>query len=110
MKYFACEPESMMKISQLNSDFVNNKKVIEMLMDTAECDKLYPPAKQNFMEFYLPLADGIDTSTVTAEDRDINALWDAQVREYVQGTKDEEKAMEDFKNAVHEKYAYLTVE
>ena len=110
MKYFACEPESMMKISHLNSDFVNNKKVIEMLMDTAECDKLYPPAKQNFMEFYLPLADGIDTSTVTAEDKDINALWDAQVREYVQGTKDEEKAMEDFKNAVHEKYAYLTVE
>ena len=99
-----------MKISELNSDFVNNKKAVTKLKNTAECDKLYPPAKQNFMEFYLPLAEGIDTSTVTAEDKEINVLWDAQVKEYVQGTKDEEKAMEDFKMAVHEKYEHLTVE
>lgn len=110
MKYFTCGQESMMKISELNSDFVNNKKAVTKLKNTAECDKLYPPAKQNFMEFYLPLAEGIDTSTVTAEDKEINVLWDAQVKEYVQGTKDEEKAMEDFKMAVHEKYEHLTVE
>ncbi len=110
MKYFTCEQESMMKISRMNSDFVNNKKVVKKLTNTAECDKLYPLAEQNFMEFYLPLAEGIDTSTVTAEDKDINDMWDAQVKEYVQGTKDEEKAMEDFKMAVHEKYEYLTVE
>ena len=71
---------------------------------------MFPDAKQNFVEFYLPLADGIDASTVTAEDQDINAMWDAQVKEYVQGNKDEEKAMEDFKTAVHEKFDYLTVE
>jgi len=110
IKYFTCNPESMMKINALNSDFINNKKAVKKIKNTAKCDKMYPDAKQNFVEFYSPLADGIDASTVTAEDQDINSMWNAQVKEYVQGNKDEEKAIEDFKATVHEKYNYLTVE
>lgn len=110
IKYFTCETESMIKINELNSDFINNKEAVEKIKNTAKCDKMFPDAKQNFMEFYLPLADGIDASTVTAEDQDINSAWDAQVKEYVQGKKDEETAINDFKATVHDKYNYLTVE
>lgn len=110
IKYFTCEKDSMVKINELNSDFVNNKQAVEEVKSTATCDKLYPDAKQNFMEFYLPLADGIDASTVTAEDQTINDLWDTQVKEYISGNKDEETMIEDFKASVHDTYNYLTVE
>lgn len=110
IKYFTCDKDSMVKINALNSDFVNNTEAIEEIKSTAKCDRLFPDAKQNFMEFFLPLADGIDASTVTAEDQTINSLWDTQVKEYVQGNKDEETMMEDFKASVHDTYNYLTVE
>lgn len=110
IKYFTCETESMIKINALNSDFVNNKEAIEQVKDTATCDKMFPEANQNFIEFYLPNADGMDVSTVTAEDQDINSMWDAQVKEYVEGNKDEERAINEFKATVHEKYKYLTAE
>lgn len=110
IKYFTCDTESMLKINALNSDFVNNKEAVKQVKNTAKCDKMFPDAKQNFMEFYLSNADGIDTSTVTAEDQDINSMWDAQVKEYVQGNKDEETAINEFKATVHDKYRYLTVE
>lgn len=110
MKYFTCDTESMIKINELNGDYLNNKKVIKKIKNTATCDKLYPDAKQNIMQFYLPLAEGIDASTVTAEDQSINEEWDRQVKEYVQGKKDEEEAIKDFKAAVHNRYAYLTIE
>lgn len=111
IKYFTCNKDSMIKINKLNSDFVNNKEAVEEISKkNPACDKLYPDAKQNFMKFYLPLADGIDASTVTAEDQDINSMWDTQVKEYIQGNKDEDTAIADFKAAVHDSYSYITVE
>lgn len=111
IKYFTCEKDSMIKINTLNSDFVNNKKAIEEIMKgDVTCEFLYPDANQNILEFYLPLADGIDASTVTAEDQDINAMWDTQVKEYIQGNKSEDEMMDDFKASVHDKYNYLSVE
>ena len=62
------------------------------------------------MEFYLPLADGIDASSVTAEDQDINSMWDTQVKEYIQGNKDKDTMIADFKASVHDKYNYLSAE
>ncbi|MDD7402785.1 MAG: hypothetical protein SO170_08540 [Butyribacter sp.] len=111
IKYFTCDKDSMVKINALNSDFVNNKKAIEEIMaGEVTCDYLYPDAKQNILEFYLPLADGIDASTATAEDQDINSMWDTQVKEYIQGNKTEDEMMDAFKASVHDKYNYLSAE
>lgn len=110
IKYFTCNKDAMVKINALNSDFVNNQKAVEEIKSTAKCEKLYPDAKQNFMEFYLPLATDIDASTVTAEDQDINSMWDAQIQAYIAGDKDKDTAIADFKASVHDKYNYLTVE
>lgn len=112
IKYFTCNADSMVKINELNSDFVNNTEAVQKIVDNkaGKCSKLYADAKQNFLDFYLPLADGIDASTVTAEDQDINAMWDTQVKEYIQGNKDEDTMIADFKASVHDKYSYLSVE
>lgn len=111
IKYITCNKDAMVKINKLNSDFVNNTDAIEEIMKSeVACDYLYPDAKQNIMEFYLPLADGIDASTATAEDQDINAMWDTQVKEYIQGKKDKDQMMSDFKAAVHDAFDYLSAE
>ncbi len=113
MKYFTCTADTMVKINALNSDFVNNTEAIKTIMadkKANKCSKLYPDAKQNYMEFYLPLADGIDASSVTAEDQDINSMWDTQVKEYIQGNKDKDTMIADFKASVHDKYNYLSAE
>lgn len=111
IKYFTCEKDSMVKINALNSDFVNNKEAIkEIMKGDVKCDYLYPDAKQNILEFYLPLADGIDASTATAEDQDINAKWDAQVKEYIAGKKSADEMMDAFKASVHDQYNYLSAE
>lgn len=111
IKYITCNKDAMVKINKMNSDFVNNTDAIkEIMKGEVVCDYLYPAAKQNIMEFYLPLADGIDASTATAEDQDINAMWDNQVKEYIQGKKDEDQMMSDFKAAVHDAFDYLSAE
>lgn len=111
MKYFTCTTDSMVKINKLNGDFVNNSEAISKIMKgDVKCDFLYPAAKQNIMEFYLPLANDISAKTATAEDQDINAMWDTQVKEFVQGNKDKDKMIEDFKASVHDKYNFLKVE
>ena len=111
IKYFTCSKKSMIKINQLNSDFVNNKAAIQELMTgIVSCDYLYPEAYQNILEFYLPLADGIDASTVTAEDQSINLMWNTQVKEYVNGNKSANEMMKDFKEEVHDSYNYLSIE
>lgn len=109
IKYFACDKDSMVKINKLNSDFVNNTEAVkEIMKGKSTCEYVY--GDQNFMEFYLPLADGIDASTSTAEDQTINSLWDTQVKEYVNGNVSEEDAIAAFKAAVHDTYDYLSAE
>ena len=75
MKFFTCDTEGMVAINALNSDFVNNTEAIAQIIESgASADGngyLYADAGQNFMEFFLPLADGLDASIVTAEDQQI---------------------------------------
>ncbi len=112
IKYFTCETESMVKINALNGDFVNNTEAIEQIIADggSTCDMLYADANQEIMSFYLPLAENIDASTVTAEDQDINSLWNTAVDTYADGTKDADTMLSDFKAAVHDTFSYLTVE
>ena len=111
IKAFTCDSDFMVSINATNSDFVNNKTAIKTISTNgATCDYLFPDAKQDFMSFFLPLAENISANVATAEDQDINAMWATQVKEYANGNKDEDTAITDFKSAVHDKFSYLKAE
>ena len=91
MKFFTCDEDGMVAINALNSDYVNNtaavSKIIEAGTSADGNGYLYPDAGQNFMEFFLPLADGLDASMVTAEDQQILSLWILRPRLMLQAKK-----------------------
>ena len=114
MKYITCDIDGMVAINALNSDFVNNTEAIAKIIESgASADGngfLFPDAGQNFVEFFLPLADGLDASAVTAEDMQINSLLDAQVQAFANGEKDKDTAVADLKASIHDSFSYLSVE
>lgn len=114
IKYITCDTEGMVAINALNADFVNNTEAISQIIESgASADGngyLYSESGQNFMEFFLPLADNLDASTVTAEDQTILSLLDTQTKACATGEKDLDTALEDLKAAIHDTYSYLSVE
>ena len=115
IKALTCDKDIMVQINALNADFVNNTAALdEIIKAKSEASitgngYLYADAKQNFIEFFKPLADGIDASTVTGEDQTILAALDTQANEVAAGNKDVDTAIADFKAAIHDSYSYLNV-
>ena len=111
MKFFTCDEDGMVAINALNSDYVNNtaavSKIIEAGTSADGNGYLYPDAGQNFMEFFLPLADGLDASMVTAEDQQILSLMDTQTKAYATGEKDLDTALADLTASIHDTFSYL---
>ena len=97
-----------------HSDYVNNtaavSKIIEAGTSADGNGYLYPDAGQNFMEFFLPLADGLDASMVTAEDQQILSLMDTQTKAYATGEKDLDTAIADLTASIHDTFSYLSAE
>ena len=114
MKFFTCDEDGMVAINALNSDYVNNtaavSKIIEAGTSADGNGYLYPDAGQNFMEFFLPLADGLDASMVTAEDQQILSLMDTQTKAYATGEKDLDTALADLTASIHDTFSYLSAE
>ncbi|MDY3920444.1 MAG: hypothetical protein SOZ59_15865 [Candidatus Limivivens sp.] len=114
MKYITCDTDGMVAINAMNADFVNNTEAISKIIESgASADGngyLYADAGQNFMEFFLPLADGLDASSVTAEDQQILSLLDTQTKAYATGEKDLDTAIADLKASIHDTFSYLSVE
>ena len=114
MKYFTCDTDGMVAINALNSDYVNNTEAINKIIESgASADGngfLYKDAGQNFMEFFLPLADGLDASMVKAEDQQILSLLDTQTKAYATGEKDLDTAISDLKASIPDTYSYLKTE
>lgn len=114
MKYITCDTEGMVAINALNSDFVNNTEAVAQIIESgASADGngyLYADAGQNFMEFFLPLADGLDASSVTAEDQQILSLLDTQAQAHATGEKDLDTAIADLISSIHDTFSYLSVE
>ena len=106
--------KGMVAINALNSDYVNNtaavSKIIEAGTSADGNGYLYPDAGQNFMEFFLPLADGLDASMVTAEDQQILSLMDTQTKAYATGEKDLDTALADLTASIHDTFSYLSAE
>ncbi|MCD7708519.1 MAG: hypothetical protein LUI02_01440 [Clostridiales bacterium] len=103
-----CDTDAMVKISEFNTDFVNNKEAIQILSDNGvSCPMIY--GDQDWLAFYKPLADDISGKNATAEDAGILDAWSSQVTAYATGSKDEDTALADFKAAVHDTYSYLNI-
>ena len=114
MKFFTCDEDGMVAINTLNSDYVNNTEAVSKIIDAGTSADgngyLYPDAGQNFMEFFLPLADGLDASMVTAEDQQILSLMDTQTKAYATGEKDLDTAIADLTASIHDTFSYLSAE
>ena len=113
IKATTCDSEFMTDIYKANGDFVNNQTAINDIVTNGvkgtSTFSLY--GDQNIPEFFSTRGQGVDVSLVTAEDMTINeTLFPAAVTSYATGKADKDKAIEDFKNSVHDTYSYLKVE
>jgi hypothetical protein len=110
IKWITCNTDGLVAINGRSKDFVNSTEALALIQKDKKAsasEMLFKGAKQNIIEFYLPLADSIDASTATAEDQTINDLWASQVSEYAAGNVDKDAAIEAFKASVHDTYDYL---
>lgn len=109
MKAGTCDPEIMKNICKVSLDYVNNKEAVASL--SAEgAGKFDFLGGQDFLAYFSPLAEKIQLPAMCGEDFYITNAFDAQVTSYVNGEKDKDKAVEDFKAYVVDLYPYLTAE
>lgn len=102
-----CNKDVMKAICEGSLDYVNNKSAIKEL--SAEGKGTYEfLGGQDFLSYFSPLAEAIKLPAMCGEDFYITNLFDAQVTEYVNGNKDKDTAVADFKRAVVDQYPYLS--
>lgn len=111
VKTITMNKDVMKGIYKEKKDFLNNKSANEEIAKeitagTMEnCPRMYN--NQNFVEYFLPKVASADASTVTAEDANIMAMFQAQNDQYAQGKCDQKTAINKFIDQVHDTYSYL---
>lgn len=116
IKYITCDADFMGKINAMNSDYVNNKTAIDNRIAAGAVaqldgkDILSDKQGESFLSFYKSKVDSINGTLLTDADATINGAWDTQLEAYCQGTKDKDTAIADFKAAVKDKVAFITVD
>lgn len=108
MRYFTINVDSMEKLSIGSMDYVNNKTAIANIIASGKTFDLI--ANQEHYKMFAEIAPLIDVSTMTGYDQDINRVFQEQVTAYSKGEKDKDKAIADFKAAVADLFADITVE
>lgn len=116
IKYITCDADFMGKINAMNSDYVNNKTAIDNRISEGAVaqlngkDILSDKQGESFLSFFKSKVDNINGTLLTDADSIINGAWDTQLEAYCQGKKDKDTAIADFKAAVKDKVAFITVE
>ncbi|WP_099468389.1 ABC transporter substrate-binding protein [Konateibacter massiliensis] len=107
MKAATCDTEIMKNICRGSLDYVNNKEAVAALSQegVGKYDFL---GGQDFLAYFSPLAEKIDLPAMCAEDLYITNAFDDQVSAYVNGQKDKDTAVQDFKAYVVDLYPYLS--
>lgn len=109
MKATTCDTDVMKNICKGSLDYVNNKEAVAALSQegVGKYDFL---GGQDFLAYFSPLAEKVQLPAMCGEDFYITNAFDDQVSEYVNGNKDKETAIKDFKDYVVDLYPYLTSE
>lgn len=109
MKATTCDTEIMKNICKGSLDYVNNKEAVASL--SAEgAGKFDFLGGQDFLAYFSPLAEKIQLPAMSGEDFYITNAFDDQVSSYINGDKDKDTAVADFKSYVVDLYPYLTAE
>lgn len=109
MKAATCDKDVMKSICTKTLDYVNNKTAISELSQEG-AGKFDFLGGQDFLAYFSPLAESIKLPAMCGEDLQITNAFDTQVTAYVNGEKDKDTAVSDFKSAVADLYPYLTAE
>ena len=109
MKAITCDKDFMIKINAKNGDYMNNKEVIQYLMDNNLGNSTRMYGNQNLIDFYSTRAENIDASNVTDVDQKAEGLFSTQVTAYASGQKNKDTAVADFKASLHDMYPFLKV-
>ncbi|HHU01869.1 MAG: hypothetical protein ACOX54_00435 [Christensenellales bacterium] len=108
IEYFTIEEGSMKDYCLKSKDYVNNTVAIQNIIDAGfTFDFLGGQDHYSLFQAVTPL---IDTSTMSPYDQNINMLMDTEVNSYVNGDKDFDTAIADFKNAVVDMFPEITAE
>ncbi len=112
IRYITCDTESMVKIAEMNSDYLNNAEANAQLLESGEITSSMIVEGQDYLGFYNDLLESmtIDTSICTAEDKTFNDALATYVDMYVQGGVDYDTAISQFVAAMHDTYSYLSIE
>ena len=90
-------------------DYVNNKAAMQALSDEGKGAYEFLGG-QDFISAFLPLAEKVDVSWMSAYDQKVNDLLGTQIEQYQLGEKDLETAIKDFETSVKEQYPNITIE
>lgn len=100
------DEEAMSNIAKANSDFVNNKAVVEGL--AADSDFSNPIlGGQNPMSLYLAGVERINLAGLTAYDQACNEEFQSAMMNYFKGSATYDEALDLFYKAVYEKHPEL---
>jgi len=106
MRKLTVDDAIMTDIAKNDSDFVNNKSVIETLKtDDSFGDELL--GGQNAIAVLAAGADSINLSKLTSYDQGCNEEFQAAMKNYFDGNATYEEALEQFYTAIGEKYPEL---
>ena len=88
---------------------MNNKAVIQYLLDNKLGNSTRMFGDQNLIEFYSTRAENIDAANVTDVDQKAEGMFSTQVTAYASGEKNKDTAVADFKASLHDMYPFLKV-
>lgn len=109
MKALCCDTGVMTKMAEQTMDYVNNKTAMQTLSDEGKGAYEFLGG-QDFIHAFLPLADEVDVSWMSAYDESINDLFGPYLTKYQNGEASLEDAIAQFKKAVADKFPKLKVE
>ncbi len=109
MRALCCDTALQEMISEETKELPNNKTAMKKLLQDGKGESAFLGG-QDMIEFFTPLIDNVDVSSISAYDLKINEIFEARLDEYISGNKDRMQAVNDFKTEIAYYYPDLTVE
>jgi len=97
VRFFGADPEFLEQWAKAPGDVVSNRKVQEKIKDTYAEPFL---GGQNHYAAFVEMAKGVNAKNLSGYDQTVESLWSEQQNAFVNGEKDKDQAIADFKAAV----------